>query len=173
VSPTPSGFARGVAALTSAGVEFILVGVGGINFYARDGAHAFATLDLDLLLAPEPGNLRRALEALSAGGFSFETGGEPFLDRNDETILARIVAVGGRITALHEDGAQLDLMLSVQGFSYSELAVDARTFTVAGSQVRVGRLDKLLRSKQLSDRPKDREFLRHFESRAAEDDEDP
>ena len=82
MSPTLSGFARGVAALANAGVEFVLVGVGGINFYARDGAHAFATLDLDLLLAPEPGNLRCALEALSAGGFSFETGEGPFLDQN-------------------------------------------------------------------------------------------
>ena len=173
MSPTASGFARGIAALASAGVEFVLVGVGGINFYARDGNHAFATLDLDLLLAPDPDNLRCALEALSAAGFSFETGGEPFLDRNDETILERIVALGGRVTALHEDGVQLDLMLSVRGFSYFDLAVDSRTFTVAGSQVRVGRLEKLLRSKELSDRPKDREFLRHFESRATEEDPDP
>ena len=171
MSPTASGFVRGVAALASAGVEFVLVGVGGINFYARDGAHAFATLDLDLLLAPEPDNLRCALETLSAAGFSFETGGEPFCDRNDQTILERIVALGGCITALHEDGAQLDLMLSVRGFSYSDLAVDARTFTVASSQVRVGRLEKLLRSKELSDRPRDREFLRHFESHAVEDDD--
>jgi hypothetical protein len=171
VSPTPSGFARGVAALASAGVEFVVVGVGGINFYARDGAHAFATLDLDLLLAPERDNLRRALEALATAGFVFEARGEPFLDRDDETSLANIVASGGRLTALHPDGAQLDLMLSVRGFSYSDLALDARTFTVAGSQVRVGLLEKLLRSKELSNRAKDREFLRHFESRADEDEE--
>jgi hypothetical protein len=73
--------------------------------------------------------------------------------------------------AIHEDGAQLNLMLSVRGFSYTDLAADAPTFTVAGSQVRVGPLEKLLRSKELSDRPKDREFLRHFESRLAEDDD--
>jgi hypothetical protein len=171
VSPTTSGFVQGVVALTRAGVEFVLVGVGGINFYARDGAQAFATLDLDLLLAPSRENLRCALEVLSAGGLTFESGGEPFHDRNDETILERIVALGGCITALHEDGAQLDLMLSVRGFSYSELAVDARTFTVASSQVRVGRLEKLLRSKELSDRPKDREFLRYFESHASDEDD--
>jgi hypothetical protein len=71
-----------------------------------------------------------------------------------------------------EDGAQLDLMLSVRGFSYADLAVDARTFTVAGSQIRVGLLEKLLRSKELSDRPKDREFLRHFESREEAEEDD-
>jgi hypothetical protein len=145
--------------------------VGGINFYARNRAHAFATLDLDLLLAPARDNLGRALGALSADGFCFETEGEPFLDRRDETILGNIVALGGRVTALHEDGAQLDLMLSVRGFSYSDLAADARAFTVGGSRIHVGRLEKLLRSKELSSRPKDREFLRHFESRAAENDD--
>jgi len=153
-------------------VEFVVVGVGGINFYARDGAHAFATLDLDLLLAPERENLRRALEALFAAGFVFEAGGEPFLDRDDEASLATIVASGARLTALHPDGAQLDLMLSVRGFSYADLAVDARTFTVAGSQIRVGLLEKLLRSKELADRPKDREFLRHFESREEQEEDD-
>ena len=29
------------------GVEFVVVGVGGINFYARTPADAFATLDVD------------------------------------------------------------------------------------------------------------------------------
>jgi hypothetical protein len=171
VSPTPSGFARGVAALARAGVQFVIVGMGGINFYARNGAHAFATLDLDLLLAPESDNLRCALQALAAGGFSTEAGAEASLDWNDETSLANIVALGGGVTAIHEDGAQLDLMLPVRGFSYSDLAADARTFSVAGSRVRVGLLEKLLRSKELSDRPKDRKFLRHFESRLAEDDD--
>ena len=57
-------------------------------------------------------------------------------------------------------------MLSVRGFSYADLARDAHEFSVAGVTVRVGRLEKLLRSKELSDRPKDREFLRHFEARA-------
>jgi hypothetical protein len=154
-----------------AGIEFVIVGVGGVNFYARDGAHAFATLDLDLLLAPERGNLRRALRALSKGGFRFESEAEPFLDVDDDAILGNVVALGGRLTAVHQDGTQLDLMLSVRGFSYSDLSLDARAFTVEGSQVRVGRLEKLLRSKELAGRPKDREFLRQFESQAAEEDD--
>ena len=57
-------------------------------------------------------------------------------------------------------------------FSYADLMADARAFAVGGIQVRVGRLEKLLRSKELSDRPKDREFLRHFESRASDGDDD-
>ena len=42
-----SGFTRALAALGEGGVEFVVVGVGGINFYARTPADAFATLDVD------------------------------------------------------------------------------------------------------------------------------
>jgi len=51
---------------------------------ARDGAEAFATLDLDLLLPSEPARRRKALDALAAQGFSFQAGGEPFLDDEDD-----------------------------------------------------------------------------------------
>ena len=47
VSDPVSGFARALAALGEAGVDFIVVGVGGISFYARTPADAFATLDGD------------------------------------------------------------------------------------------------------------------------------
>ena len=56
MSQTVSGFARALAALGEAGVEFVVVGVGGINFYARTPADAFATLDIDALLAPTSEN---------------------------------------------------------------------------------------------------------------------
>ncbi len=85
MSEPASAFEVGLAALGAAGVDFVLVGVGGINFYARDPAHAFATLD------------------------------------------------------------------------------------VSGTEIPVGRLDKLLRSKQLSGRPKDIAFLRSFEAHAEEE----
>ena len=63
-------------------------------------------------------------------------------------------------------------MTSIAGFSYSELSDDATPFQVAEVEVRVGRLEKLLRSKQTSGRPKDLEFLRAFEARASEEPKD-
>ena len=51
MSTPPSGYRLGVSALVDAGVEFVLVGVGGINFYARDASDAFTTLDLDRMLS--------------------------------------------------------------------------------------------------------------------------
>ncbi|MEX2208211.1 MAG: hypothetical protein WEF50_18465 [Myxococcota bacterium] len=158
-----------MAALAGAGVEFVLVGVGAINFYARDPAHAFATLDVDVLLAPRVANLRLALRTLAALDFRFESGGEPFLDVGDEAILATIVGRGATLCARHPSSAQLDLMVAITGFTYAELASDAIRFRVSDSEIPVGRLAKLLRSKQLSGRAKDRAFLEAFEARADDD----
>jgi len=170
VSEPASAFEVGLAALANARVDFVLVGVGGINFYARDPAQAFATLDVDVLLAPQVANLHRALRALYEVGFQFESGGEPFVDINDDSTLAIIIDRGATLCARHHAAAQLDLMVAITGFSYAELAADAIRFNVSGSEVPVGRLGKLLRSKQLSGRPKDLAFLQAFEARADDDD---
>lgn len=173
MSAPASGFLPGLSALVESGVEFVLVGVGGINFYARSPATAFATLDLDALLEPSVPNLRTALRALDARGYRFESGGEPFRDLDDETILARVVRRGASLSALHDAAGQLDLMLSISGYAYPELARDACSFRVGDLGVRVGRLEKLLRSKRESGRPKDLEFLRAFEARASDDEAGP
>jgi len=172
VSRPVSGFSQALGALREADVDFVVVGVGGINFYARTPAGAFATLDLDTLLAPAADNLRRALEALSALGYAFEGGGEPFVDVADADALERVVASGASLSALHPELGQIDLMTSIAGFAYGELSRDAQAFTVEGREVRVARLEKLLASKRASGRPKDLAFLRQYEA-AAEEDGDP
>ena len=171
MSEAASGFLRALAALSEAEVACVIVGVGGINFYARTPAQAFATLDLDALLEPTVENLRNALRVLDELGYEFEAGGEPFLDLADDAALRTVVRRGASLSALHREAGQLDLLLSVSGFSYAELASDAVEFRLAEVHVRVGALEKLLRSKQASGRPKDLQFLRAFEARGAEDDE--
>jgi predicted nucleotidyltransferase len=172
VSQPASGFTRALTALREAGVDFVVVGVGGINFYARTPGEVFATLDLDTLLPPVVENLSTALRVLSGLGYSFEAGGEPFVDLEDGEILARVVANGACLTAIQPDEGQIDLMTSLAGFSYTELDSDATPFRVAGVEVRVGQLEKLLRSKERSGRAKDLEFLRSFEARAPEQGDD-
>jgi hypothetical protein len=149
-------------------VDFVLVGVGAINFYARDASAVAQTADLDVLLARRVETLRRALEALRAAGFAFEAGGEPFVDVEDDAVLGRIVEVGGNLAAV-AGGARVDLMLSLAGFSYDELAADAERFRIAEIEVAVGRLEKLLRAKEAAGRDKDREFLRLFAARLRDD----
>lgn len=79
MSEAASGFARALAALGDAGVESVVVGVGGINFYARTPADAFATLDVDTFLAPAVENLELAVSVLSDLGYEFEARGSPSL----------------------------------------------------------------------------------------------
>ncbi len=170
MSGAGSDFLASLSALSGAGIEFVLVGVAGINFYARDPGHAFSTLDVDVLLAPRVSNLRRALRALSDRGFSFDALGEPFLDLEDEAALGNIINAGANLTARHPEAVQLDLMLSIAGFSYEDLSRDSVRFEVEGAAIRVGRLEKLLRSKELSGRPKDVEFIRAFSARIGTED---
>lgn len=164
MSSSASGYARALAALARGGVRFVLVGVGGINFYAKTGAQAFMTLDVDALLAPTVENLARAFETLAELGFVFEAGGEPFVDLRDELVLRRILERGACVAARHREGVQLDLMTAIAGFDFASLSEDATTFEVAGTPVRVGRLEKLLASKEASGRAKDRAFLEAFEA---------
>ena len=166
MSNEASGYAEALAALSRGGVEFVLVGVGGINFYSRTPSDAYATLAVDALLLPATQNLRRALGVLSNLGYTFEAGAEPFIDITDDLVVGRIVQNGASLAALHTDGTQLDLMTSITGFDYRALADDAETFEVSGARVRVGRLEKLLRAKEVAGRPKDREFLRAFRARS-------
>jgi hypothetical protein len=171
VPPSVSGFAAALAALGVAGVQFVVVGVGGINFYARTPAQAYSTLDLDALIAPNVANLRTALGVLSRLGYGFEAGGEPFVDVDDDSILRRVIENGANISALHDEAGQIDLLTSISGFDFAGLAEDAATFDVAGTPVRVGRLQKLLESKAVSGRPKDLAFLAAFDARTP--DEEP
>jgi predicted nucleotidyltransferase len=169
VSAAASPLLEALATLTRAGVEFIVVGVSGINFYARDASDVVITADVDVFLPPRVEALRSALGALRRTGFELWAGGETFLDFDDTEILANLIRSGTNVTAENEAGARVDLMLSGAGFRYDDLAADAVTFRLGGVEVRVGRLEKLLRSKELAGRPKDVAFLRLFAARLQEE----
>lgn len=172
MTASASGFASALVALAEAGVRFVVVGVGGINFYARTPAHAYSTLDLDALVAPEVANLRKALEVLADLGYEFEAGGEPFVDVDDPGVLRRVVESGANISAIHHEAGQIDLLTSISGFDFDGLEHDASTFDVAGTPVRVGRLEKLLESKAASGRAKDIAFLTAFDATSAVDEDE-
>ena len=74
---------------------------------------------------------------------------------------------GATIQARDETDARLDLMTSGLGLRYDDPAEDAVTFRIEDVE-RVGRLEKLLRAKELAGRPKDVEFLRLYAARLRE-----
>lgn len=142
------------------GVRYVVVGMAGINYYARRPDEAFSTLDYDMFLEPTLPNVEKALRGLARAGFTVGTAAGPMKDAD----LTGVVRERRTLVATTPDGVMVELLLKISGFPFSDLARDAATFTVRGVPVKVGRLAKLLTSKKLAGRPKDRQFLRRYRS---------
>jgi hypothetical protein len=106
----PKDFADLCSLLTARSVEYLVVGGYAVGFY---GAPRF-TGDLDLLIGPDPKNVRRMLEAVAA--FGFPTAGvtpEYVLDQRKILQLGRVPR-------------QIHLMTSISGVTWEE-AWNSRT----------------------------------------------
>ena len=124
-----------IARLTQRGVRYVVIGMAGINYYASTPVRALQALGLTL--------------GTSDGAL-----------RPEE--LAAVVRDQRTLVATTPDGHMVELLLKISGFPFSELARDAATVTVRGVPIKVGRLTKLLASKRLAGRPKDRQFLHRY-----------
>ena len=140
------------------GVRYVVVGMSGINYYARKPRETFATLDYDLFLEPTQNNVGKALNSLQKMGFQIGTNTGTFKPGD----LKQVVHDRKTLVATTPEGLMVELLLEVSGYPFSELAKDAATFTVQRVPVRVGRLNKLLRSKRIAGRSKDRQFLQRY-----------
>ena len=152
-----------LAGLSRAKVDYLLIGVLAINHYAKDPGSIYSTLDCDVLLRPDPSHVSRALRVLGGLGYSFKSGREPLLP--DPLTVSRLVQNRAMIRAEKEGSLPLDLVLEARGFSFEDFYRRRRMFKAAGVGIPVGNLAQLLRSKELSGRPKDRAFLRLYRSR--------
>lgn len=144
--------------LNRLGIRYVVVGMMGINYYAKNPAEAFATMDYDVFLEPAFKNVEKAVKSLQALGFQLGTQ-DGSLKAAD---FSRIIRLQKTIVATTSEGLMVELLLKVSGFPFSEMAKDAVTFSVEGVPIRVGRLEKLLRSKHLAGREKDRSFLKRY-----------
>jgi hypothetical protein len=142
------------------GMRYVVVGMAGINYYARNPAETFTTLDYDILLEPTLKNVEQALRILKRLGFTAGTAAGPWR----EDAVKDMVRDRKTVVATTPDGIMVELLLEVSGYPFSELAKDAVTFMGRGVPVRVGRLTKLLRSKKLAGRAKDRQFLKRYQA---------
>ena len=149
-----------IRAFIRVGVRYVVVGMAGINYYARRPSEAFATMDYDLLLQPTLGNVEKALGRLSRLGFAVGTARGALKPAE----LRAVVRKRRTLVATTSEGVMVELRLAVSGFTFAELIQDAATVTVHGTPITVGRLTKLLQSKRAANRPKDREFLRRYQT---------
>ena len=142
------------------GVLYLIVGMSGINYYARNPAETFGTLDYDIFLEPSLKNVEQAIRCLKAMRFTLGTA-QGALRQED---VKQIVRERRTIVATTSEGLMVELLLKISGYPFSELARDALTLSLRGTPVKVGRLSKLLRSKKLAGRPKDRRFLERYQT---------
>lgn len=146
------------------GVRYVVVGMSGINYYAKKLSQMFGTMDFDLFLDPTLNNVKKALGGLEKLGFTIGTreGELGPVDQLAQGKLRQLVRNRVTFAGTTSEGLMVELLLQVSGYPFFELAKDAATFDAHGVPVRVGRLEKLLRSKKIAGRPKDLLFLRRY-----------
>lgn len=142
-----------------AGVRYVVVGMSGINHYAKNAAEAFGTMDYDFFVEPTLENVGKAIHCLQDLRFDIGTSTGAW----KEAELRWVVRDKRTVLAATPGGFMIELLLEISGYPFSEMAEDAATFSMGGVLVKVGRLNKLLRSKKIAGRPKDRRFLRRYQ----------
>jgi hypothetical protein len=145
--------------MNRANVRYVMMGVWGINYYARSGATLFTTIDRDLFLPPDVENLVRAWDVCEAQGLDLWAGREPLDIPRDELIAKRIVEFRALTTATGRDGLHIDLSMVMADFTFDDIWTRRRTFTVDGVAVPVASLSDIVDSKAKAGRPKDKLFL--------------
>lgn len=156
----PDPYLRAIDGLNKAGVGYVVVGVSGINYYAKDPSGLIITGDYDIFLAPEEKNVLAAARELKKQNFELSVSGRVFRPAS----VKNVVAAQKTIHAKNFYGCTIEFLLGISGYTYEEVSGDAVFFAASGVRVKVGRLEKLLKSKKIADRPKDRMFLERFKN---------
>ena len=145
-------------ALYERSARFVLIGVGGANYYASGGAAVFTTKDRDLFLPPEPDNLVQARAACEDVGLDLWSGEEP-LDSPRDRWLAEHIVERRALTRGSKDELEVDLTLVMKGYDFDLVWRECRRFVVEGVEIPVARLLHIVTSKQAAGRDKDKLFL--------------
>jgi len=155
-------FARLVKRLRDARVRFVVIGVSGVNYYARAGGQIFTTLDRDLFLPPESANLLRCWRACLSEGLALQAGEEPLGSPLDRRLADQVVSHRALVHAVGQD-LQVDLTLVMAGFEFDPVWRARRLFRLENVSIPVASLEQIVKSKAAADRPKDRLFLASHE----------
>ncbi|HEX5761973.1 MAG TPA: hypothetical protein VFY04_02520 [Solirubrobacterales bacterium] len=142
-------------ALHARDVDFVVIG--GVAV----GAHGYirATMDLDVVPDPDPGNLKRLVQLLDSFQAKLPTvGGRLFEAGRDGPVILR----GGNVTADTSYGG-LDIVQLARGVPpYSQLMSDAVESDLYGIPVRICSLRRLREMKEAQGRAQDRADLENL-----------
>jgi predicted nucleotidyltransferase len=134
--------------LSEAGVEFVLVGGLAVNAWGV----VRGTKDVDVVVAPDPANLKRVAEVAVAAGGHVQRG-EALL--GSPPSIATLLATGEQV-AIETDLGRLDVVQGLEGVpSYEELRSRASEAEVLGVNVAVCSVEDLRQMKQAAGRTRD------------------
>ncbi|OQA54844.1 MAG: hypothetical protein BWY42_01617 [Candidatus Omnitrophica bacterium ADurb.Bin277] len=148
-----------IARLNGAGVDYVVIGMSGINYYASSARDTFGTQGLDLFLRPALANAVKTYKIFQGLGYEMSADGKAIKEGDLSEVLKRKRTV----LAVNPDGIMFECLFAVSGFTYRQLAGDASVFKAGDVLIRVGKLHKLLASKRAAGRPKDKLFLKRYE----------
>jgi len=157
---TPAAFDEILKRLVAAGAEFVVIG--GLALGARGVVRA--TKDIDIVVSPNPENLKVVAEvAVGAGGHVQR--GEAFLG-TPFSIAAELAS--GEQMAIDTDLGRLDIVQGLDGVpSFDELNPRATKAEVLGVQVSVCSVEDLRAMKQAAGRSQDLVDLENLDSAEA------
>lgn len=140
------------------GVKYVVVGMSGINYYASDAQETFSTQDFDIFVKPMISNVKKAVSIFKELGYSAAVNGQ----EAQEERIKDAVRQKNTIIATDAYGIMFELILAVSGYTFDQMERDAVIFEAGGVPIKVAKLNKLLMSKKIAARDKDRLFLRRF-----------
>jgi hypothetical protein len=150
-------FTELAGALGDNGVQFVVSGVWGANYYAA--GRLFVTQDQDLFLPLDAPNLLRAWQVCSDRGLELAAGSEPLDQPRDLTLANAVVRANSLTTATDGRLLQVDLSLVMTGLDFASVWSRRRRFSIDGVEIPVASLVDILAAKRAANRPKDRLFL--------------
>jgi len=141
------------------GIKYVIVGMSGINYYASRPQETFATQDFDIFVKPTISNIKKAVTILEKMDYNLVVKKGALKNFS----LKEIIRQKNTIIASDPYGIVFELILAVSGYTFSQMQKDAIIFNVGNIPIKVAGLKKLLRSKRLAGRKKDKLFLNRFE----------
>ena len=142
-------------------VDYLIIGVSGINYYAKSTMNIIMTADYDIFIKPEKKNVARALKVMSSLGYAIQTE-DRTINKIDDKTVKNIVDKRKTIICENVYHNLIELCLDVSGFTFEELCKNVNTFKAGKDKIFVANLKDLLKMKEVADRPKDRLFLKKY-----------
>ncbi len=143
-------------------IKYIVIGVSGINYYAKNAREIIMTGDYDIFLKPDTDNVLRAIKIMEKLEYVI-TAANKKIKSNDVKEIEKIVRKRKTLSCENYYHNLVDFCLDVSGYTFDDLEKNVRIFKAGKEKIKVAALKYLLRMKEIANRPKDRLFLQKYE----------